>query len=648
MVSILCTLSAIAPAAEPGKTLSVEDALDLKEVQSAVISPTGEYAAYELSVPREADEDPGGGYREIWIAKLDEPGSERRYTPRRADCSSPQWAPDGKSVAFLSKRTGIHEETQVYAVPIDGGEAGVVTWHWTSVGSFRFSPDGSRIAFVAPDMKTAEQEEAEKLGHDWTVVGEGETYERLWVFDIEKGQSTAVYEGELNAGRFVWTPDGGSLIFHGSKTPDIDAKMMYSRLYRVSADGGEPEMMFETEGKLGRMDVSPDGSMLAFLGAVDIYDPLAQSVFVGPIEGGEARNLTEGLEASISEITWVDDETLLLRATAGTRTTISLLDVNSGVPQVVVEGGSISSIDLHKPSGRFCAVADSPRHPGELHFGSINSANLTRLTDSNPHLGEYTLAEQEAIEWTAEDGERIEGILTYPVGYEAGGRYPMIVNPHGGPEGADRVGFGLIRQLFGGHGYVVLQPNYRGSAGRGVAWTKGDQHDLGGQEFRDVLAGIDAVTGMGIIDPDRIGIGGWSYGGYFSALGATHHSQRFKAAVMGAGISNWISFLGATDIPHENYLVHWGRWLPGNAELFWERSPLSGIENAQTPTLIIHSLGDERVPYSQAMEMYRALKDKGVETQLVLYPRAGHGVRERAHRIDLFTRELEWFDRHLK
>lgn len=663
LVGMVFLLLLAVTAGAQDKRLTVEAAVDLKEVRSPAIGPRGEWAAYELRVPREADEEPGGYHTEIWVMPIDEPGKARRFTPRRVNSRAPAWAPDGSGLAFLSTRPGVHEKEQVYFAPLDGGEASALTKHEASIGSFAFSPDGTRIAFVARDAKSKEQRDREELGLDWEIYGVVENFDRLWVLDIASGKTTKVYEGDLNAGSFVWTPDGATLVFHGAPGPDPDSTMMYSKLYRVPAGGGEPKVLYETEGKLGDLEVSPDGKTLAYLGAVDIYDALAQNVFVGSIDGGAVRRVTEGFEepatrphvdssfllaASVNELTWIDDGSLLVGVTNRTHSAVDLLDVESGKIRELVEGGTIRSLDLHRASGTFLAAANSPRYPSELKVGSLETGELRRLTTSNPNLAGYTLGKRKVIAWLAEDGKRIEGLLTYPPDYEAGKKYPLITNPHGGPEGADRDGWDWIAQIFAARGYVVLQPNYRGSAGRGVAWAKGDHHDLGGKEFTDVLSGIDKLIEDGLVDPERVGIGGWSYGGYFTALGATHHSHRFKAAVMGAGISNWISFLGTTDIPHENYLVHWERWLEGNDLLFWERSPISGIEKANTPTLILHGAGDTRVPPSQAIEMYRALKDHGVETELVIYPRSGHGVSERAHRIDLFTRELDWFDRFLK
>ena len=656
--SLFVLLSLLAaPAVGQEQRLTVERAIDLKSVRSPAIGPDGRWAAYELSLPRGADEEPGGSHTEIWVLELDTDGAEpRRFPPRGVDSRSPAWAPDGKSLAFLSQRAEVHEHTQLFLAPIDGGEASALTKHESSIGSFEFSPDGGRIAFRARDAKSAERKEAEKLGHDWIVVDEVHEIDRLWILDLESGETTPAHEGPfINAGSFVWTPAGDALILHGSHSPAVDVTMMYSRLYRVPLGGGTPWILFETEGKLGDLEVSPDGRQLAFLGATDIHDPLAQTVFVGPVGGGNARRVSEdqpfgewSLGASVSELTWIDDDSLLVGATRGTQMVVSRVGVTDGSRQELAVGGSIRSLDLDRASGRYLATADSSRHPAEIAVGSIDGGGLKTLTNVNPELAELELAEPVTLEWAAPDGERIEGVLHLPVGAAPGAKHPLVVNPHGGPEGADRLGWDWIAQLFAARGYVVLQPNYRGSSGRGVAWSKADHHDLGGKEFDDLLAGIDSLVGSGLVDPERVGIGGWSYGGYFSALGATHHSERFKCAMMGAGISNWISFQGTTDIPHENYLVHWERWLPGNDGLLWERSPLSAIEKANTPTLILHGAGDKRVPPSQATEMYRALKDKGIETELVLYPRAGHGVRERAHRIDLFTRELEWFDRFLK
>lgn len=635
--------------AHPGADLfTPQIAVGLRTASEASIDPSGERVAYVLSVPRDEGDDPGSPYSEIWITAIDG-GESRRYTPSKGNSRSPQWSPDGKTIAFLSTREEQDCETQIYLIAVDGGEASPVTQHETSISAFRWSPDGRSIAFTAPDAKTKQQEEDEEAGRDWNVIDQNLQQERLWLVDVEGGNSHPLYEDELSTLAFEWTPDGDTLVIQASTTPRIDDGMLYSRIYTLSIADGQPKVLCSTQGKLGSMALSADGSQLAFLGATSLNDPLPQSAFVAPIEGSKPRNITEGFAGSAAQVEWLGDSTLLLLAREGTKTTLRSIDLTSGTVSAALNTTAIVQVlDVNIESAIYVAVADTSSHPGELYLGTLIDSKHTRLTYSNPALDSVQFARQETIQWCADDGWRIEGVLTYPIDHEAGTRYPLVVHPHGGPEGTTLNGWNSLPQLLAARGYAVLQPNYRGSGGRGVDFSKGDHDDLGGQEFQDILGGIDELVRRGLVDPERVGIGGWSYGGYLSALAATHHSERFKAAVMGAGISNWISFTGTTDIPDEMSIVHWNRWWYENQELYWQRSPLSHINDAQTPTLILHGREDVRVHPGQAYEFYQALKTKGIDTELVVYPRATHGISERAHRLDLLQRQLEWFDKYLK
>jgi dipeptidyl aminopeptidase/acylaminoacyl peptidase len=276
----------------------------------------------------------------------------------------------------------------------------------------------------------------------------------------------------------------------------------------------------------------------------------------------------------------------------------------------------------------------------------------SRITESNPGLSELPRGRQETVRYEASDGLEIEGVVIRPVGFREGVRYPLLVIVHGGPESqfldAWINSYSRPGHAFAERGFFVFFPNYRGSTGRGVAYAKADHNDLGGREFQDVLDGIRHLADQGWIDPERVGMMGGSYGGYFTALAVTKHSDRFAAGVELFGITNWESFLGQSDIPIENAMVHWDLWCYDHVELCREASPIAHIGKAHTPTLILQGKEDLRVPKAQSDELYAALRWKEVPVEYVVYPREEHGFRERAHRVDALTRILGWMTRYLR
>ena len=430
-------------------------------------------------------------------------------------------------------------------------------------------------------------------------------------------------------------------------------------LYSVNIPKNKPQNIIKTPGKLGSMDISPDGDQLAFLGAINRNDPLPQSIFITSLVLKDKIKVHSRDDESFFYVQWINNETLLAHSIRGTRTVLSLIsNVHQKNDQSLVQEDIlmpdliISSVRLHSPSAQLASIGHSPQHPNELHINDLYDNNLTRLTYSNPVLDKIILSPQETIQWKANDGLTIQGILTYPINYRVGAKYPLILQIHGGPEGVTLDGWNTTSlypvQLLSAQGFMVLHPNYRGSGGRGVQFSKGDHNDLGGKEYQDVLAGIDYLVAKELVKKNHVGPGGWSYGGYFSALGATTYSPRFKASMVGAGLTNMISFMGTTDIPYEMSIVHWNSWWFDNMELHWNRSPLSHINMAQTPTLVIHGMKDERVHPEQGMELWQALRIKGVDTELVLYPREPHGLNERVHRLDYMNRLINWYNKYVK
>ena len=683
-LALLPLLLSIAPLAADEAPLTAEMLVDLHSVREVAVSPDGERVAYTLDVPRGAGDEPGSSYRELWMLDFDKPRLDkprldkkrtRRYTPERERVSSPTFTPDGKYVAFLVRRAEVDEQTQVYQMRVRGGEARPLTRHQSSVSAFRFSPDGRWVAYLAADAETEAEKAAIKEGRDWQVHDTDPAWTRLWIQDVKRNEHRLVLDDDLDIKDLIWTPRGDALVIRATPTTRVDDDMMRGRLYAVrltdKPEDAVARPLADTPGKLGDIALSPDGRRLAWLGAVSTNDPLAQSVWVLDLDEslepvGAPRNLSEGYVGSVARIAFLDDETLLALAVEGSRHVLHRIDAASG-ERHPVDGSRRIIADWHvEPSAGLVAfAAHAPEHPRELYVAKLGDgdgnggelAAAERLTDSNPELGGVRLARQEIIEWKGPDGLRIEGILTHPLDGDGDGDgddspAPLILQVHGGPEGVSLDGWTSSAtypvQILAARGFAVLQPNYRASQGRGVNFSKADHDDLGGLEFDDILAGIDHLAERGLIDPQRVGTGGWSYGGFLSAWAATRHAERFKAAVMGAGISNWISFAGTTDIPREMSLVHWNNWWWDRPTLQWERSPVAHADQDSAPTLILHGLRDTRVHPEQSLQMYTTLRLRGVPTTLVEYPREPHGLNERAHQLDAIGRVVEWFERYVK
>ena len=639
------------------RPITAEDIVNMRYSAQPAMDANGTQIAYVKIIPRRADEKRGGSYREIWV--MDSDGSnKRKFTSSPINSWSPQWTPNG-NLSFLSRRKEHHSAIQVYVISNDGGEATILTNHKTGIGSYQWSPNGKWIAFLSKDEKSNEKKKLEKDGFDMIVMDQDHIYTRLWIYNVKTGAYQKVFKQNLNVASFTWTPDSKSIVFQGTDKTGSDRDLLERSIYRVKAPNGIPRKVLETTGKLGDMAISPNSNNLAFLGAISYNDPIAQSIYLIPLKGGMAKMLTPDFKESFITLDWIDDKTVLGKSYRGTKTVLSTIDIKdrslegiANQTDLLIPDEIITSVSYHRETGKLVIVSNSQSNPNEIFIGEVGSNTIKRLTYSNPELDDITLAKQETISWKSNDGLMIEGVLTYPLKYRKGKRYPLVLQIHGGPEGTSLDGWNTRAtypvQLLAANGFVVLEPNYRGSGGRGVAYSKADHDDLGGMEFEDVLAGIDQLIDDGLVNKNKVGTGGWSYGGYFSAWAATKHSDRFKASMVGAGLTNMISFMGTTDIPYEMSIVHWNQWWFDNMELHWERSPLSHINNAKTPTLVIHGLRDERVHPEQGMQLWQALRIKGVETELVLYPREPHGLLERSHKLDYMDRLVGWYNKHVK
>lgn len=631
------------------ETLTAEDIVSMVSVSDVALSPDGKTVAFVRRTPRTAMEARGGARSIIWLVPA-KGGDPVRFTAPDRSSFAPKWSPDGKWLAFRSSRSG-DVGAQVYRISPKGGEPERLTDVEGGVSHFEWSPDGKRIAFTAKAKKTKAQREADEAGRDWRLTDVKGTEHRLYVFEPGSDAAPAVVGSAAHhVSGFAWAPDSARLVVRASERADVDAVMMYSRLF-VADLGGAWTQLTKTEGKLGAFAWSPDGKRIAFLGAVDITDPTSGVLHVVDAAGGTAKALTADYEGTGSAVFWPRDAEIVLLANQGTRTALLGIHPDSAKRKALSSKGPVCrKVHLDAKAKSLACAGSTGLHPSEVFVGGVGKS-LRRVTDSNPWLAKKTLGKQEVVGWKAADGTAIEGVLIHPVGAKKGAPAPLAVLPHGGPEGISLDGWGTRAtypaQLFANRGFAVLMPNYRGSQGRGVAFGKADHKDLGGKEFEDVLAGIEHLSSQGIVDADRVGMGGWSYGGYFSGLAATMHTRHFKAAMVGAAITNWISFSGTTEIEHENSLVHWNLWPWANLDLAWQRSPMAHIEGSQTATLVVHGESDTRVPPGQAMELYRGLRHFGGTTEIALYPREGHGLSERAHQLDFAERFVSFFEEHV-
>jgi len=634
------------------ETLVAEAIADLRIVTDVALAPDGRHVAYVLRVPRKPTDEPGQAYRALHVVDT-KSGAERQFTFPPDGAASPQWSPDGSQIAFVGRRDG-DTSSQVFVVATAGGDARAVTSAKTSVREIAWMPDGKRIAYTADREASADETRDIEAGRDWKIGDVDGTFRQLHVVTLEGGETRTLTPRTFHVERMRVSPKGDAFALVGGARADVDATMMYGGVYRVGADGGEPKKVCEHEGKLGDLAWSNDAGTIAFLGAADIHDPTAGVVFTVPAGGGTATALTPDFEGTAQWVRFEDAQRLVVLAHRDVETVLLRLDTRGGA-KVIMAGGPVCHAAHFLPrTGAFVCAGETREHPPEVFVGKVGNqsrSQLRRLTHHNPTLDRTLLGTQSVFRWKTADGLGLAGILTMPVGWKNGERAPLVVMPHGGPEGVSLDGWntrsGYPAQLFATAGFAVFEPNYRGSSGRGVAFGKADHGDLGGKEFDDVLAGIDALVGAGLVDADRVGMGGWSYGGYFSGLAATVHSKRFRAAMVGAAITNWMSFTGTSEIEHENSLVHWKLWPYDEHALVWSRSPMAHTAKSKTATLIVHGADDTRVPPEQAKELYRALRHAKVATEVVFYPREGHGLGERAHQIDFMQRFVKWFETHL-
>lgn len=644
-------------AAKPAgqRVLSAMDTLRINQVSGPRLSPDGQWVVYTMSM-RDMEDKDYKSTTHIWKVKAD--GAEKRQMTRGENsCTSPAWFPCGKAVAFLSSRgkvrasdkdAGEESSSQVFMIPIDGGEAWQLTEHKENIQSFRISPDGKKIAFTARDALSDEEKEKQKEKDDAVVVDEKFRMSHLWVFDIDSKKAARMTEGAFTVGDFRWSPDSASIAYVSRPNTKVD-ESWNSDIWVVDGEGKKPRLLFENPGPDSSLRWSPDGKTIAFAshphtGTSTWYSKL----YLIPADGGGARVLLDNFDLDFYSPIWSPDGKTIFWS-AGDRTTTNLFSVavQSGkVKRFMPPPGGNSSWELAKDGTQWVWVHTPAAWPSEIYTANADLKELAILTDANPWLREegFKFGKVETVKWKNSEGQEIEGVLTYPVDYKLGKKYPLILNPHGGPSGVRIETFSTSNQFFAGNGFFVFQPNFRGSVNYGQEFVNANRGNWGIVDYNDCMTGVDYCIAKGWADPDRLICYGWSYGGYMSFWIVTQ-TDRFKAVSPGAGLPNLYSMYSTTDIPH--YLA----WFFGtpwdNEETFEKLSAIRHVKNVKSPVLILHGEEDARVPIGQSVEFYQALRDLGKDVTFVKYPREGHGLREPRHQMDRLRRYLYFFAKHV-
>jgi dipeptidyl aminopeptidase/acylaminoacyl peptidase len=632
-----------------GKQLTPELMADMRSPTDPQVSPDGRWIVASVGVASNRDEHPVAA---LWLAPTDGSTPARQITTGLAEDSKPRWSPDSGTIAFLSDRAK-RGKAQLQLLALGGGEARALTDEPGGVSGLCWLPgDAARIAYITPDAKDEEEEERRKRERDDTFVyGEFWPYGRLKILDVASGETRRIEVGQRHIYDLAAAPEGKRLVVLLADTPDIDSGATTSAIGIVDVEGGEVSTAYETGSNVDAPTWARDGSRLYYVAAGGGSPVSSDQLWSLALDGGARPELmTPDLPACVALIARGAGETDLLASVAeGVESALYRFDPVSGeLSKLAHFGGELRGLSVSDDGGVVGALGSTPERPFDMYAGNPR-AGMRRVSDLHDYLDGVELGPQEVVTWER-NGLTLDGILMWPPGKgRADGALPTVVSIHGGPYGRWTNSFGVIgrpfAQYLAAQGYLVFLPNPRGGAGHGQAFAESVHNTVGDEDYLDIMAGVDEIVAQGIADPERIGCGGWSQGGFMTAW-IVGHTDRFKCGVMGAGVSDWGMMIATSDIPSYEWHMGGGNPYEGvGPHTFDAQSPVSFLSNVKTPLLVVHGQEDARVPLSQGTFFHRGLLHYGVPTELVTYPREPHGIRERNHVIDLHKRVAGWYQR---
>ena len=661
-----CVIVGFAPTvATQSPAPTIDDLLALKRVGAPAIAPDGRSVAYTL---RETNWDENEYETEIWIGAPNQ--RPRQLTNARKSSQQPEWSPDGRWIAFISDRDG---KRQLYRIAIAGGEAEKLTSGEDGVNAFAWSPDSRRIAFTMADPIAPSVKERERRYGEIRIEDEDRRMAHLYVLEVPEtaGGTTplprALTKGAFVVGSFDWSPDGRFIAFDHRVSSD-PADGGSADISTVELATGTTRVVVGQEGPDSNPRWSPDGRQLAFTSAMSkpFYYYLNSVIAIVDAGSLAVRSVSDAFDENPQLLAWTKHGIFFA---ASQRTWAYLFQLNPESKQVtrhaVGDEWIGSSFSLSQDGESVAFVGASPTDFAEVYLGQVGQvrqvgsyagsadfAEVARVSETAAQIATWPKHTRELIRWKSQDGAEIEGVLHKPADFQSGRRYPLLVVIHGGPTGISRpipysngIGYYPI-DLWLAKGALILEPNYRGSAGYGEKFRSLNVRNLGIGDAWDVLSGIDHLVAAGLVDRERVGAMGWSQGGYISAFLTTKHADRFRAVSVGAGISNWMTYYVNTDIhPFTRQYLKATPW--DDAKIYADTSPMTYIKSAKTPTLIQHGDQDARVPVPNAFELYQGLRDQNVTTQLVLFKGFGHPLNKPKANRAAMEQNLDWFNKYL-
>ena len=635
---------------------SPEVQVKARAVGSPRISPDGNRLVYTVN-DAVMTADKSEFVTQIWLASVD--GADNyQLTFNEKSSTNPKWSPDGNWLAFTSNRKD--NRNNLYVLRVTGGEAEQITDLKSSISDFEWSPDGKWIAYSMADAKSDDEEKNDKGRNDFRWVDENSKMARLYVIPVAKDangkrEAKKLTNDNRHVTGFNWSPDGSRIVFNHVLSP-VANDWPSSDIAIVEVASAKVTPLATTAAAESALHYSPDGKWISgIVSDLPVRWAQSYSIVVFPAGGGQPKAMALSHDAQPSVIGWMPDgKKILFYESKGTGTALFEADVAAGtVRELDYKDAVVNQVNMTKLSGGGYAVAlvsQTSTAPPEAYV--VRAGNtFKQISSANSDLAKMPVGKTEVIKWKSTDGRDIEGLLTYPVGYTAGTKVPLILNIHGGPAGVFQQNFIGGRgsypiATFASKGYAILRPNPRGSSGYGTEFRRANIKDWGGGDYQDLMTGVDKVIEMGVADPNRLGVMGWSYGGYMTSTIITK-TKRFKAASAGAPVTNLMSFTTTADIPGFIPDYFGGQYWEA-PELYSKHSAMFNIKGVTTPTLIQHGEADVRVPISQGYELYNALKAQGVPTRMIVLPRQPHGPNEPKMQIAAMQSNLEWFDKYLK